>query len=57
MCERSVMGEQGESVREEVKVEAAVFKVLQIPETASYRVIRKTKSLLPKICSFIVTSL
>lgn len=57
MCERSVMGEQGESVREEVKVEAAVFKVLQIPETASNRVIRKTKSLLPKICSFIVPSL
>lgn len=51
------MGEQDESVREEVKVEAAIFKVLQISETVSNRVIRKTKSLLPKVCSFIVPSL
>ena len=57
MCKRSVTGEQGEFVREEVKVEANIFKVLQIPETASNRVIRKTKSLLPKVCYFIVPSL
>lgn len=35
MCKRSVIGEQVESVRKEVKVEASVFKVLQVPETAS----------------------
>lgn len=57
MCAISVTGDQGESVREEWKVEAGIFKVLQISETASYRVVRKTKSPLPKMCSFIVPSL
>lgn len=50
-------GEQSESVREEVKVEGAIFKVLEIPKTASSRIIRKTESLLPNDCSFIVPSL
>lgn len=51
------MGGQGEHVRKAVKAEPAVSEVLKIPEIASNKAIRKPKTLLHEVSSFIVPSL
>lgn len=57
VCKKFGMGGQGECVRKAVKGEPAVSEVLKVPEIASYKALRKPKTLLHEVSSFIVPSL